>query len=93
MEEMASTALIVSVGLIFIGFWVWFLYMIFSFLFESYDKKPLKYISIKKDNKSNKIVNKSMNIKESFYGFLGIGFFYFSNYCLRFIGYRGRKII
>ena len=56
MEDIGYTFLTIFGVLVFIGIWVWFLYIIFNFFAKNYEKKPLKYVSVKKVE-SNKIKN------------------------------------
>ena len=56
MEDIGYTFLTIFGVLMFIGTWVWFLYIIFNFFAKNYEKNPLKYVSVKKVE-SNKIKN------------------------------------
>lgn len=65
MEDLVHTIFSVLVFLIFTGAWVWFLYSIFRFFLDRYEKKPLEYVSIKKVNKNNIENNKMDNQQQS----------------------------
>lgn len=70
MTETTQQIIIVFGVLVFAGFWVWFLYTIFHAFAENYEKKPLKYVSVKNQNLENdKIKYKNNMAKKSFFGY------------------------